>query len=186
MSKVIYKDFAVSTLLNAITASALSMSCQSGDGSLFPTIVSGTVFYVVLEDVDLNREIVRVTARAGNNFTIVRGLFGTSARAWAAGTIIDHRPLAEDFDNFLQATSLVSETWDPGSIADGDEEAKTVAVTDAGMGDWVVVSCNIDLQDLQMTAYVRAANSVRVVLSNSTGGAIDLDEMTLYIRVLKK
>ena len=120
MSKVLYKDFAVSTLLNPITASALAMSCQSGDGSLFPTILAGTVFYVVLEDVDLNREIVKVTARTNNNFTIVRGRFGTTARAWAAGIIIDHRPLAEDLQNFLQATDLVTTTWDPASIADGD------------------------------------------------------------------
>ena len=49
-----------------------------------------------------------------------------------------------------------------------------------------MVSCNLDLQDLQMTSYVKEAGKVRVVLSNSTGGAIDLDEMTLYIRVFKK
>lgn len=186
MGKTKWNNFAVSTLLNPITASALALSSQAGDGSLFPSLSADDDYSLVLEDVDLNREIVRVTARAGDNFTIVRGRDGTSARSWPAGTLMEIRPLARDMEMFPQCLSVEVETWDPGSIADGDEEAKDVTVTGAEMGCFVLVASNLDLQDLQLTASVTAADTVTAVLSNSTGGAVDLGEMNLRVQVIKK
>lgn len=75
-------------------------------------------------------------------------------------------------------------TWDPGEIADGAEEAKEITVTGAGLGDFVIgVSFSLDIVDLQLTADVTAANTVTAVLSNSTGGAINLASGTVRVLV---
>ena len=79
-----------------------------------------------------------------------------------------------------------SDTWDAGSIADGDEEAKDVTVTGAVLGDYAVASLSIDIADLVLDAQVTAANTVTCVLANNTGDAVDLAEATVYVRVLKR
>ena len=78
-----------------------------------------------------------------------------------------------------------SDTWDAASIADGDEEAKNVAVTGAEMGDFCIASMGVDVVALTLTATVTAANVVTAVLANNTGGAVDLASTTLRVRVLK-
>jgi len=78
-----------------------------------------------------------------------------------------------------------SETKDWGSIADGDEEAEEVTVTGAALGDFVLASMSIDVADLQLSADVTAANTITCVLSNSTGGAVDLGSGTLSVMVIK-
>ena len=85
-------------------------------------------------------------------------------------------------DDHLKGTA----TWDPGSIADGDEEAKTVAVNTAALGDMAIASFSLDVTDLTLDAQVTAADTVTCVLSNNTGGAIDLGEGTVSVRVFKK
>lgn len=77
-----------------------------------------------------------------------------------------------------------SATWDAGSILDGDEEAKEVTVAGAKLGDFAMASLSVDVADLQLTADVTAANTVTCVLSNSTGGAVDLGSATLRVKVV--
>ncbi len=76
-----------------------------------------------------------------------------------------------------------SDTWDPGSIADGAEEAKEVTVTGAALGDFVRASFSLDVVDLVLDAKVTAANTVTCVLANNTGGAIDLSSGTISVEV---
>jgi len=79
-----------------------------------------------------------------------------------------------------------SATWDAGSIADGDEEATDITITGASLGDFIIgVSFSLDVADLQLTADVTAANTVTAVLSNSTGGAINLASGTVKVVVMK-
>jgi len=79
-----------------------------------------------------------------------------------------------------------SATWDPGSIADGDEEAKEVTVTGAALGDYAVASFSLDIADLVLDAQVTAANTVTCILANNTGDAVDLASGTVYVRVFKR
>jgi len=76
-----------------------------------------------------------------------------------------------------------SDTWDPGSIADGAEEAKEVTVTGAALGDFARASFSLDVADLVLDAKVTAANTVTCVLANNTGGAIDLGSGTIKVEV---
>jgi len=77
-------------------------------------------------------------------------------------------------------------TWNAGSIADGDEEAKEVTVTGAALGDFAIASLGVDIADLVLDAQVTAANTVTCILANNTGGAIDLASTTVYVIVIKK
>jgi hypothetical protein len=79
-----------------------------------------------------------------------------------------------------------SATWDPGSIADGDEEATTVTVTGAVAGDYAIASFTNDVSDLTLDAQVTAANTVTCVLANNTGDAVDLASGTVYVRVFRR
>lgn len=78
-----------------------------------------------------------------------------------------------------------SDTWDPGSIADGDEEAKEVTVTGAALGDYAIASFSLDVTDLTISASVTAADTVTVILANNTGGAIDLGSGTVRATVIQ-
>lgn len=70
-------------------------------------------------------------------------------------------------------------TVDFASALDGDESASDVTVTGAALGDLVLVSGSVDIVDLQLTATVTAANTVTVVVSNSTGGTVNLASQTI-------
>lgn len=91
------------------------------------------------------------------------------------------------FHQALQQEDIsASATWNPGSIADGDELAVDVTVTGAALGDYAMASFSLDVSDLVLDAQVTASNTVTCVLANNTGGAVDLASGTLYVRVLRR
>ena len=77
-----------------------------------------------------------------------------------------------------------SETYDAGSIADGDEEVGELTVTGAALGDYCLASHSIDVADLALTAQVTATDTVTYQLLNNTGGAIDLASGTVKVLVI--
>lgn len=84
-------------------------------------------------------------------------------------------------------TIQASETWNPASIAVGAKERfRMTGVTGAALGDFVMASFSLDLQDMTLTAYVQATDVVDAVIANNTAGAVDLASGTLTVRVEKK
>jgi hypothetical protein len=79
-----------------------------------------------------------------------------------------------------------SDTWNPGSIGDGNEEAKEVTVTGSALGDYAIASFSLDIADLVLDAQVTATDTVTCVLANNTGGAIDIASGTIYVRVFRR
>lgn len=78
-------------------------------------------------------------------------------------------------------------TWNPASLTNGSTASTTVTVTGAALGD-PVIGCaltTIDESGWDWKADVTAANTVSVVLTNNTGGTIDLASGTLTVQVLK-
>ena len=70
-------------------------------------------------------------------------------------------------------------------ISDGDEAAFDITVTGAALGDIVLgISASVDVKDGVLDAHVTAADTVSVVLSNTTGGDLDIDEATFRVVVL--
>jgi hypothetical protein len=81
-----------------------------------------------------------------------------------------------------------SAVFDQASLATGAGAAgqATVTVTGAALGDVVVgISASVDLQGLQVTGYVSAANTVVLRFRNDTGGAVDLASATYRVIVAK-
>ncbi|WEY54635.1 hypothetical protein P3S52_06965 [Enterobacter roggenkampii] len=81
---------AQTVLAAGISASATSLTVNSGTGALFPAVTSGVSFFkLTLVDAATGQlsEIVHVTARTGDTMTIERGQEGTTASAWSANDI---------------------------------------------------------------------------------------------------
>lgn len=99
----------------------------------------------------------------------------------AENTLIDminNRPMVE----VVRGAS----TWDPASIANGAEEAKEVTVAGAVLGDFALASFSLDVQDLVLNVQITASDTATCILANNTGGAIDLGEGTISVKVIKQ
>jgi len=91
-----------------------------------------------------------------------------------------------DFAQNMITTAPGSLVWNPGNVANGSgETSPVISVIYAALGNPVIVAAPYDLQGLTATAYVDGTNSVRVRISNTTGGAIDLASGTWKVWVLK-
>lgn len=74
-------------------------------------------------------------------------------------------------------------TWNPASLATGaGETSAAVTLTGVAFGQTVQAAAPYDLQGLVVTAYVSAANTVRVRIQNGTGATIDLASGTWTVR----
>jgi hypothetical protein len=89
---VLFTNNAASTLASSITSSATFLTVASGQGALFPTITGSNYFLVTLIGVSGSPiEIVKVTARSTDTFTIVRAQEGTTASAFTGGDSVQLR-----------------------------------------------------------------------------------------------
>lgn len=88
-----FANHAATTLASSVAVDALSFSVASGDGALFPSLSGSEYFYVTIEDASdsTSFEVVKVTARSSDSFTIVRAQDGTSAAAWDSGDLVQLR-----------------------------------------------------------------------------------------------
>lgn len=81
---------AQTVLAAGISSTATSLTVNAGTGTLFPSPVTGTSFFkltIIDAATGSLTEIVHVTARNGDVFTIQRGQEGTVPRAWSANDI---------------------------------------------------------------------------------------------------
>lgn len=72
------------------------------------------------------------------------------------------------------------------SIANGATHTETVTVSGADQGDFVQASFGGDIAGLEVTAHVSAANTVKLLLRNNTGGSVDLSSGNWRFLVTKK
>ena len=92
----LYSNNAATTLASGITSSATSLTVATGTGAVFPTITSNQDYFLItLQSVSTgNSEIVLVTARATDTFTIVRAQEGTTAIAFSTSDYVQQRVTA--------------------------------------------------------------------------------------------
>lgn len=76
-------------------------------------------------------------------------------------------------------------TWDPGNMADNAVAATTITVTGAAVLGSVALASHDQIGSnlVLVSAHVSAANTVRVVLLNKTGSALDIASGTLRVDV---
>jgi len=85
---------------------------------------------------------------------------------------------------FITGVYEYSGAADFASIADGNMETKSVTVTGAAVGDYVLCNLGVDIVDHQLTGTVISANTVEVTLSNSGAVATDFASATLKVLVI--
>jgi hypothetical protein len=98
---VLYTNNATTTLAANITSAQTTLTVANGAGALFPSVSGSNYFYATLVDASNNIEIVKVTARTTDTFTIVRGQENTLARAYVAGNKVELRVTAAGLANKL-------------------------------------------------------------------------------------
>jgi hypothetical protein len=80
-----------------------------------------------------------------------------------------------------------SATWNPANISDGAVTSTTITVTGAEVGDVVIAAHDqITTEEVLVSAHVRAADTVLVVIHNKTGSDLNIDSGTLYVTVFKR
>lgn len=84
-----------------------------------------------------------------------------------------------------QGTYEATGAYNPASLADGASATTTLALAGASLGDVVRASFSLDLQGIDLTAWVSAANTVSIKFSNRTGGTLDLANGTIRARLEK-
>ena len=144
-------------------------------GSALPSVPSGNDYAEYFDD----------ELWLANN-TWIGGLNTSGARQNLLSMNASNQVQIGDTTDMVYLASLAgSATWNPGSIAAGNEEAKNVTVTGAALGDFCMVSFSLDVADLVLSGEVTASNTVTAVLANNTGGAVDLGSGTLRAKVIK-
>lgn len=120
---------AESTLASAISATDTSLIVSAGTGAEFPDAVAGeSYFKLTLTDAATGSqvEIVNVTAKAGDIFTIERAQEGTLARAWLANDMVANMMTADTLNIISQYAQ---------QAADSAEQAGVYAENAAEFGD---------------------------------------------------
>ena len=97
-----FTNNAASTLAASILVGATSLTVAAGTGALFPTLTGSQYFMCTLQNTaGTIIEIVKVTARSTDTFTIVRAQEGTSASAFASGDKCELRLTAGEINNLF-------------------------------------------------------------------------------------
>lgn len=94
-----FTNNATSTLASGITSIATSLTVATGQGALFPTTGAGDYFYCTLANISGAIEIVKVTARSTDTFTVTRGQDGTTGLVWNTGDKVELRLVAASLND---------------------------------------------------------------------------------------
>lgn len=101
------KNNAVSVIPASITDSQTSFDIYTGTGSLFPTLGVGDYFYATISSVANAYEVVKVTARSGDTFTVERGAEDTVALSFPEASRIELRVTARNIIDLLDEDFLL-------------------------------------------------------------------------------
>jgi hypothetical protein len=94
-----FTNNATTTLAAGITSAATSLTVSASSGSLFPTLGGSDYFYCTLASSSGAIEIIKVTARSTDTFTIVRAQDNTTASAWNSGDKVELRLVAASLND---------------------------------------------------------------------------------------
>jgi hypothetical protein len=111
-----YSSISIDTTLAAggISATATSMTVATGTGTTLMggiTLTAGDIFTVAIDPDTIDEEVVYITARSGDVFTIDRAEAGTAGVVHAAGATVRHVLSSDDLNYFNQA---IQSTTAPG------------------------------------------------------------------------
>lgn len=201
MARNVFSNNASTTLAAGLNETATTLNVAAGTGVRFPEVTPGvTQFYATLENAEADREVVRVTAVAGDVFTVDRGVDGTQARAWSTGDRVELRLVSAVMDRLVQTVNgeagdvtitpdnigAVSQTefdaleealgdvsgFNIGAGLEADEENLVVQLQDDGGLDVGAAGLFID----PYMSPIRDLNVPQMIPGGTGSLALDLDE----------
>lgn len=89
--KIKFSNNASTTLFSAVTVGDTQIVVSPGGGSLFPELTKGNFFMITVVDAQGNLEIMCVTSRNVDTFTVNRAQENTPARAFPEGSVVELR-----------------------------------------------------------------------------------------------
>lgn len=152
-----FKNNASSRLASGIAAGDTVLTVTTGEGALFPSLGTGDYFYATLES-GTAIEIVKVTARATDTFTIARAQEGTSAQSFSSGSTVELRLTAKEAEAILFPEKLAKSGAYTAVAAD---HGQLLAAT----GTWT----------LALTAAATLADGWALFVRNVSTGVITVD-----------
>jgi hypothetical protein len=162
----LFTNNAGTTLATGINSSVTSLTVASATGGLFPNPTAGQYFYCTLSNAaGTTIEIVKVTARSTDTFTIVRGQDGTSAAAFIAGDKVELRLTAADLQNFPQLDSTNTFSQTQTFSAGITSTATPIGVTSGGTGAASLAAASI--ATLGYTTTATAAGTTTLTASST-------------------
>lgn len=117
--------FIPTTLLSGIAAAATSFQVATGEGETFPDCLGDGYFYgCFIGPSGSVKEFFKCEARADDVFSsVTRGVDGTTAQEWAAGTRVELRLGPSSMDDLRKATEHSTESGNTGLDATDVESA---------------------------------------------------------------
>ena len=101
----VFSNGASSLLTVDLTDSDTVITITGGDGARFPAVDGGDpdeYAVCVLENVSGDTEVVQVTDRSSDTFTVVRGFDGSTPIAWSIGDRFELRNTAHGMERMIQ------------------------------------------------------------------------------------
>lgn len=98
--QLVWDNF-VSAKITAVNAGDVLITVEVGQGAQFPPITTPDYSVAVIEDDMGTKEVVHITAVAGDVLTVTRGEEGTLDSSFAAGSRIELRPTSGFFRDFI-------------------------------------------------------------------------------------
>lgn len=93
--------------------------------------------------------------------------------------------LGSNTDSSWDTPYWVYATWNPANLAPTQQDFLNVTVPGAAFGMGAVLAPPYDLQNMIATAQVSAANTVRITLTNSSSGSVDLGSGSWGVKLVR-
>lgn len=116
--KIKFSNNASTTLFSAVTVGDTQIVVSPGGGSLFPELTNGNFFMITVVDAQGNLEIMSVTSRNVDIFTVNRAQENTPARAFPEGSVVELRLTAGSIGEIASqlTTDILAATQLPRGI----------------------------------------------------------------------
>jgi len=138
-----FANNASSLLAASITDVETTIQVDAGFGALFPNPGAGEYFVIALENALGDVEICKVTARATDLFTVVRGWEDTTAQAWTVGvTRVELRNTAGSMRQMIQRS---------GDTMEGDLNMDNYEITNAHLTGATIIGPGAIIQGATIT-----------------------------------
>lgn len=168
MPKQKFTNFGKSKLAASILSTDTTINITVGDGAKFPTLAAGDYFIAGIINSAKQAEVIKVTARATDQFTAARGQEGTTARAYTAGDTIQLILSRDLLAEFLTRNPPVSQPVNYSTVVyhDGGFHELATGVTQVTLGD--AATLRPTTAD-QWTLRLKNVSSANITIARTTG-----------------